>query len=394
MVKLFCSSKYRVLFLVLLIYLIPLLLLSSYSLYLSLLQVSWELFGIGLALSCFGSSFLFSLLMGWERELSLKKMDHLVSHVALFPQGDVSELNQEKIQGERQEALQEKLLESQTEIRLLEEEKRVFQQQLERISQEFALYKSGCQQSLEEKNSLLEDFQQTISEQRATIVKKQQQVAQLEGKVRDLTYEIKTLLQLAELGSQQKVEEPTISFSPHEEEKKDVKEVESIEPLLAIDKQVSNPQEALSQLKRCIDIAQKMTGVAHFANGTSRLRDLPVNNYTVDLRRLLDSLRSECLSTILLYSQKEGRLLFVNSHGKQLLGWSSDKFVQHFQDIFQSSIEEWNRAMGQLAYKNEVQVALTLKSRSGEEVLVQCHLGLIPTGIFRNHVIGILYFGS
>jgi hypothetical protein len=123
----------------------------------------------------------------------------------------------------------------------------------------------------------------------------------------------------------------------------------------------------------------------------SRFRDLPINNYTLDLRRLFDSLRSENAGVVFVYSQKENKLLFTNNVVKNVLGWSPEKFTQDFQEIVQDGLQEWKNAVSQLLIKGETNTRLVIKTKSGQDMMFQCQLGIIPTGIFRNHVIGVLY---
>ena len=160
------------------------------------------------------------------------------------------------------------------------------------------------------------------------------------------------------------------------------------------EKQVRNQAQAAIQLKRCIDIAQKITGASHYNNSNSRFKDLSIDNYTLDLRRLFETLRMENASTVFFYSQKESKVLFVNNQSRNLLGWSPDKFVQSFYDIIEPSKEIWKQGITSLAIKNDVQVSLKMKSKAGSSTDVQVHLGIIPTGLFKHHILGIMYASS
>jgi PAS domain-containing protein len=207
--------------------------------------------------------------------------------------------------------------------------------------------------------------------------KKLQQIAHLETKVSDLTYEIKTLIQLAEIENQSM---PVYSNLPTENSAQGYLPAQDINdddiPYLT-EKMVRNEAQAAIQLKRCIDIAQKITGASHYNNSNSRFKDLTIDNYTLDLRRLFESLRMENASAVVFYSRKENKILFVNNQSRQLLGWSPDKFVQSFN--------------ASLAIKNDAYVNLKMKSKAGSQVDVQALLGIIPTGIFRHHILGVLY---
>jgi hypothetical protein len=154
---------------------------------------------------------------------------------------------------------------------------------------------------------------------------------------------------------------------------------------------VHSCQDAMIQLKRCLDIAQKITSSSHFNSESSRFRDFPVDNFVLDLRRLCDSLRSENQCAILLYSPKEEKVIFANNQVKTLLGWSPEKIVQNFGDIIQEGDQEWKHHLAHISLKHESQVKLQFKTKKGHDLLVHCHLGMIPTGVFRYHVIGVLH---
>ncbi len=118
--------------------------------------------------------------------------------------------------------------------------------------------------------------------------------------------------------------------------------------------------------------------------------DSPADSFALDLRRLCDSLRSENSCTILLYSPKENQLLFANNQIKTVTGWSPDKFVQNFSDIMQDEAP-WRQGIASLTMRSEAKVDLTFKMKSGQDISVHGLLGLIPTGIFRQHIIAVLY---
>lgn len=225
------------------------------------------------------------------------------------------------------------------------------------------------EEELRKKQVLIEEYQVTVSDQRAIIEKKQKLLEQNESKVQDLTYEIKTLLQLAETGS-------PIRFS--EEPQKTIPTVKGSD-------------SASNQLKRCLDLAIKLTGVQQFTNPSSRFKDLQVDSFALDQRRLFDSLQSEHSSPVLLYSQREKKLLFANEEVRQMLGWSPEKFVQHFPDLVQEGFEEWQKKSLQLTLGEQGDTPLVMRTKSGDESLVYCRLGCIPSGSFRGHVINILY---
>lgn len=263
-------------------------------------------------------------------------------------------------------------------------EKERLQQNARAILSELDSYKKSAIEQLEAHKTYIDDLQTSLVEQRSVIEKKQQQIGQLETKVGDLTYEIKTLLQLAEKHSDSFDNE---SHLPDLNSQPDASEYFEVQT----DKQVLCADEAALQLKRCLDIAQKITGSHRFNAQVSPFLDSPADNFTLDLRRLCESLRNENNSAILLYSPKENEPLFANNQIKALTGWNPEKFLQNFNDILQEGKNEWKQAVFSLAMKSDATVKLGLKTKTGNQVIVQGHLGLIPTGIFRNHVIAVLY---
>lgn len=393
---------------ILFFYFLPVASLSFYAKLKMSPEKNWEILTLGLLMSFLGTLFFYLLLLNQKEKPQVPISDSFPTmpdeEICLENSSENPENPNESIHILQQqvEESQQKLVDllsvsrlKNEEIQKLQNENLKVKQQYENILQEFSNFKKTNQEEQEKQSELLSECQQTITQQRALIEKKHQQTLQLETKVRDLTYEIKTLLQLAEFGNQSGTNEAVENDGGMlfgETPQKYTFELENEEdPHLFSDKKVRCEEEAATQLRRCIDIAQKMTGASHYSRGNSRLRDLAVDNYTLDLRRLFDCLRSENASTVLFYSQKENKLLFVNNQAKNLVGWNPEKFVLDFPEIISSSLEEWKKGIGQLILKNETKISLMMKTKSGSEIQAQAMLGIIPTGIFRNHVIGILY---
>ena len=228
-----------------------------------------------------------------------------------------------------------------------------------------------------------------MADQKAISEKKQQQVLQLETKVGDLTYEIKTLLKFAEAHSgslfSNELSEPL-------QEKSTVSEnIEVyVEQPSYTENHTQTAQEASLQLKNCLDIAQKIKGSQRFGSQIYSFLDSPADSFSLDLRRLCDRLRSETQSIILLYSPKDNHLLFASNRIKILTGWSPEKFVQNFFEIVLDE-SEWEQGVRSLALRSEALIQVHIKTKSGPNLIVNANLGMIPTGIFRNHIIAVLY---
>lgn len=408
---------------ILICYLLPILLFSGYSIQLMPPQKSWGILTFGIFLAICGSLVLMLKMWKWESTI-LEQMDLLAeSKVAMgktekqenlpFTYQPLTAENEILLQSKRQvEQLEQALADSHMqhketvdqirskvdEIHHLTKEKEDLQIHLEQLRQELVIYQQTSREQIKQKDVLLAEYAQTVNDLRGTMEKKQQQIVKLESSVRDLTYEVKTLLQLSDIDLPAK--DPVSASVPHNlpiEESPIPRPPYGLdntkshkEPLSIKDRQLHSHQEASFQLKRCIDIAQKLTGASHFGI-SSRFRDLSIDSYALEQRRLFDSLHSENSSLVLVYSQKDDKLLFVNNHSKNLLGWSPEKFIQDFPDLIQTSLGDWKKALSSLSTTPETQIRLLIKTRSGQEQPIQCHLGVIPTGIFKNHVIGVLF---
>lgn len=396
------SNRYTLVVAILFLYLFPLCLLTGYSAGLLSPDPSWSALSTGLLLTSFGALVFFLLMSKWEESLQSWQRQLLLAKntspkyvedfsLPLPPPQKVesipTDVDQLKKEIEEYQSKQKELL---GDIQKLQSERERYQRQAELLLQEYAQYKGGSQEELEQKGSLLAEYQQTVSEQRSVIEKNVQQIGSLESKVKDLSYEIKTLLHLGEMSISSTSK--TQPFSLKEESVSYDIEPDFVEEATTpSDKMIHTPEQAAIQLRRCIDIAQKITGAHHFNNPTLRFREYSMDNYTLDLRRLFDSLRSENSCGVVFYSQKENKLLFANNVMRNLLGWSPDKFVQGFPEIVQGGMADWRAAVVQLPSTNEAKIRLLLRTKTGQDVPFHCHLGIIPTGLFRSHILAVMY---
>ncbi len=370
--------------LIIVLYFFSTLLLSVYP------EISFKKSVYGLFIASSGSICIFLLLRQWEKSqtkphfhppLNAKKettknpIEHLESvHELEQILNEAQNKNIELIQ--KQNVLEEAL-------HKLENEKAQFEQKIKDIHHQLASKSSEADEELRRKTTLLSEYQETINQQREVIQKKQDQTNELETKVRDLKYEVKTLLQLAEINSNDK------KRNTNHSDQKDEKISDS--PIHYTAAIVKSPEEASLHLGKCIDIAQKITSSNRFNNGSSRFQHMPLDNSALDFRRLFDSLRSEVSSGVIVYSLKENRLIFANNQIHSMLGWDPERFTQHFSEIIREGYEDWNHALCRLSPSSETKARLLLKTNNGQNLLVNCHLKMIPTGIFRHYVIGILY---
>lgn len=319
---------------------------------------------------------------------------------SLAPKEGTKEFNLSEASFKEAQTEQEKLahiIEAKNqELRKREEDNQQLKLQVQKVSQDFEDYKLFSEEQLRQKHLQLSSLQQMIEDQRAEMEKRQDQIVQLDTKVHDLSYEIKTLLYLHEDDT------PSLALSTHKEEKTTYTIREQItdykySPIngdSSVDPSNETPVKfefAQNLLKKCISSAQKLTGSNYYSNESSRYREYSTSYFAIDQRRLYDNLKSETGAIIIVYSQKENKLLFVNNVCKDILGWSPEKFVADFPSIIQEGMQDWKKALHTLSTLSESHVRLLMKTKNGQEILVNCQLGVIPTGLFRLNVIGVIY---
>lgn len=394
-------SRYFVAIAIFSFYFIP---LFFYGMYTSAEKV-WIGAGLGLLITSLGTALLYLFILNWQREIEILLQSNI--HSEAIPASTdplVTSAEFDPLKGSplaqsqtTQEAVLEELAQKTDQLQKMDKEWHQLTAQNEKFRQDVESYRIRVEDAAN-KDSLHNEYLMTISKQKDLLEEQEQQILKLDARVRELTYEIKTLLQVNEYTKEGKnhierdlgfveraIPEPLNSskyISHHSPQMiSSTSQAKSIVPPII---------EANLQLKRCIDIAQKMVGTSSFGMEASRFRDLSVNSYSIDLRRLFDSLRSENSNGIILYSQKEEKLLFVSSQIKNLLGWSPEKLIQDFPHLIIDGLDEWKKGLSQLSSKNEVQFILKMKAKAGQDTPLHCYIGVIPTGIFKGHVIGVL----
>lgn len=421
------QARHQIIAIVVLLYLVPLTILCAVPLFHEGTNPEWISFPLGMLLTCFGSLTLFAML-GNDRKpqenptppapevvapmVVVEKDDTEKEAIALLLQEKEEELaraNEEAAQlliqieshQRNQTQQQEEISYRNEEMQKLTQERDHSKHQHEMLKEEFEIYKEKSLEQLEQEKQQANSLQEAISDLRTSVENKQGQIELLENKIHDLTYEIKTLLQLADMKTLPNepvfdtahgtlAEGFVINEVAHNYQV-DVKALQEEKVLHNASQQPHQKEHFHEQLKRCIDIAQKITGSHHLAGYNSRFRDLGMDSYTLDLRRLCDNLGSENSYTVFVFSPKENKLLFVNNQIKELLGWSPEKFQQDFSNIVKEGMGEWKESLSHLNAHSHTQARLLMKKKTGQDLLIQCHLGLIPTGVFRNNIIGVLH---
>lgn len=401
---------------------------------------SWTLLSLGLFLIVLGTLMLILLVLQWEQYILDKKQKPSftsfppsLSYVEVEKEAKVTSLDpvlalSPSIPVESQDYLEidssKELALSQTiskvnqkqqeqvikaleikiqEVEKQEEENRQLELKVQQIAQDFADYKLFSEEQLKQKQIQLAALQQIIEDQRNEMEKRQEQIHQLDTKVHDLSYEIKTLLYLHEekevLTDPFALKEEKSPIFIHEainagEEFQQQAKIAMAEASFqndAIESPVRNAVDAAHLLKKCINVAQKLTGANYYSQESFRYREFSSSYFAIDQRRLFDSLRTEAGALIIVYSQKEGKLLFANNESKTILGWNPEKLAMDFSSIIQDAAFEWKNALNTLIAAPDSQARLLAKTKQGQEILLNCHLGVIATGLFRNYVIGVLY---
>ena len=347
-----------------LLYLVPALFIAACGIIWLPLPLNWTFFAAQLLAASGGSLILLYLIRQWQPP-------PLPPPVA--PPPIIIDHSEEV---DERDAIIEKLLQ------LAEEQRR----QREKAVEVLAYHTEKSQEALEADKRTIEEQEATIATLRYQMEEKQDSNDVLQNKIQDLTYEIKTLLQLADMDHSsgytvtESAEEYLVEVAPPEEE------------TAAVPPHPSHYTEsATSQLKRCINIAQKVTSSHNFGSYNSRFRDLSLDNDALDLRRLCDNLQGESGNTVVVYSQKSRKVLFVNDVVRVLLGWSPSAFTQNFESIIKEGIEEWRSILSQLNTHSHAHSRLLMRTELGHDLLIHYEVGLIPTGIFKNNVIAILH---
>lgn len=248
-----------------------------------------------------------------------------------------------------------------------------------RLEDEYQRLQEDATHRLRHKEGLIAEYQHTIQEQRAVIEKKQRYIGRLEGKVKDLMYEIRSLLHLEEAPP-----DANIPLDLVDQDEKTIAEMYLPSP----DRSHSTTFDLSTQLERYIGIAQKFTGADHLGYvGGKGPRFSDSSSYAIDLRRLFDSFRDETTGLLLIYSPLEQKLLFVNNFVKHLLGWPPEKFLKDFSQLVEMGYKEWGDAIERLSSVREAQTKLVIRGKNGDKILFTCTMGVIYQGPFTNHVV-------
>lgn len=406
-------SRYRLLWKMILCYFCPWLGLLLYGAFFHRASEDWILFSLGLLLTAWGSLALFWMMTRWEKQ-HFQKFQRLtllsaenphLSNENQIESLEAAPLATPLVDPQEHDLTKRSLAEAQQmQIRLLSEidalteelqqertKKDEALQEINKIQAELEQAQRDSMMELEQQQQYIRELQEGMASQKDTSEKKQHQLLLLETKVGNLTSEIKTLLQSAETQNTLPLpnKPPTPAMDPivHSPPRKELLYTGEPPPS---DHPTRTKEEASKQLQICLEIAQKIKASQRFGSQIYSFLDSPADNFSLDLRRLCDRLRGESQTMILLYSPRDHQLLFASNPVKALTGWSPEKFVQNFREILLDE-PEWRQGVYHLAIRSEEHIHIHLKMKSGSQCRVNVCLGMIPTGIFRDHALAILY---
>ena len=382
------SKRQSLLGTVICLYSLPLAIAILYRLPLFSPERNWGALGVGLLLLSIGSLCLYFYLTRFISDVPEKEQPP-----APHPQmEDLIQAEAELTEATKKiDALEESFKEKETKIKKIYESKQQSDEKISALEHQLKEAKEQLNAEIDHQKIMIDEYAQSIKEQREIIRKKQKQISDFEGRVHDLSYEVKTLLQLADAPA-------APSFTGQKEAMKvsesaqayHIPQIESEDQSAPV-RRVSTIQEAKALLKRCVETAQKTTHTHPFSTTSPRMRNLPIDNYALDFRRLFDNLRSESSGIVLLYSQRERKLLFSNQQAQARLGWSTEQVIQHFPEFVQEGYEEWTQGLTSLEPGKEKEISIILRDRSGDSIPFLAFVNSIPTGIFKHHAIIVLY---
>ena len=369
------------------LYLIPIILLTWYVTHFLPKTIHWSFFLIGLFIAAKGAVVFFTLLYAWEKGWMSQYLSKIVSkqETSLFPNTTqkITSLDNFASQESQIGELKQKIKELEQQLQEAHhhngqqaQELVLAKQREETLTQEIKDHRLLTEEHLRQRTVEVQALQKLSAEQRSEMEKRQEQIQLLDAKVHDLSYEIKTLLQLHPTDPQPLTLPPLpleISSQRYDEEN-----------------EKKENQEGFALLQRCLQTAQKIQGTHYHSTDTGRSRETS-NSSAIDQRRLFDALRGYTSGLIFVYSLKDDRPLFVNSTCRTMLGWSGEKFLSDFSEIAQEEWVKWLRHATQLESGQLVPNHLFAKAKNGSEVLLKCFSGLISSGAFRNYVICVCH---
>lgn len=188
---------------ILFFYAVPLIALTTYTWW---AREGWMIWVAGLFLTSLGTYFFANLMHQWAYQIPQTPSQPEQSPQPIQVVEPVQEPNEKVAELEQRVQAYSQMVEDWKNQAINHEEaaaqaakeQEEIQGRLDLLALEYEQYKLEAQHLIEEERNQIEAQHQTLVSQKNELDDKQQQMTHLETKVRDLNYEIKTLLQLAE----------------------------------------------------------------------------------------------------------------------------------------------------------------------------------------------------
>lgn len=251
-------------------------------------------------------------------------------------------------------------------LRALREENQHLRKQVKVLEQRSAhLLKENASLSQEVESAFLyqqelhDEYQATFQEQSYMLERRQAYIGKLEVKIQDLVDELKQLFSL---------DYSQISKHP--------------KPWGA-----SSKNFALQLLNNLKQIAFKIENIRSSLSFTQDT-GLPVHNYVLEHRQLLDFLRDEQLGMLFIYSSHKKRLLFSHQLFKDWTGYHGEDFFKFKDKIISNPSWLSNEQLTNYGC-NCGQIVIQTKM-SGNQPFHYAVVSL-NKGLFNNHLLGVFY---
>jgi hypothetical protein len=199
MITRFGATRHAIAAIILGLYLFPLIFLTLYGAGEMAAGGRWSLFSWGLLIALGGTLILFSIWKRWEIEdveegieasvevaaASIDKENYMQGALEEYTKKEAHTALEMQLQAEQLATMQKKTAEC--------------EQALQEMHAHWELYKQDVAQQLEERNQRLETTSQTIEQHQREIEKLAEELVLSQARESDLKYEIKTLLDLANI---------------------------------------------------------------------------------------------------------------------------------------------------------------------------------------------------
>lgn len=249
-----------------------------------------------------------------------------------------------------------------------------------RLEEEMRLLKQEHRREIGHKESIAVDYQKTIQEQRSVLQKRQHYIGKLEAKVKELMFEIRSLLQISDKETSTL---PPLDLSDQEEltayylGKKTV-------PLFDLEKQIEH----------LVNLAENFQGASQFAamhGGSASFFDSEFTGFTIDLRRLFELYKEESKAIVCVCSPKEKKILYANPVVKSLLGWAPEKFASQTSSLLSAEGKElWEKVLKTTDERGGGRTAFKVGTKEGKEVALTCGVKRIEKGPFKGLAVAML----